>query len=510
MGQSNSVKWQVVCTGVAAALLVSLVYCAPDGLFSGLVTRYWSPRLGLVLLGGALSLAPLFFIVWLDGLPALTKEKNPTESDWRRSGLGLEPELRRKCEDFVRARMDEFADPSHDFFHVARVRNLAMHIALQEKLEPDAMRRVELIAIFHDVFDWKHSAHSTSTHLDYPVIPSTSSPTILKADEKVGQNPGPIPGPIQGPNAGQTASQSIGQNAAHNADQNACQLAANNVGQNAGQNAGQTAGQNACQLAANNVGQNAAQNAGQTAGQNAGQNVGQNDGQKKAGRTAGQNSVAQSDKGAEHDSKHEDGSVDRVGDVKPGTAEARLSVLLLKLGVDAIDAIRVATSISMVGFKESIGAVVDSNDRQCSWRNRVRREANMVRDADRLEAMGHIGVARAFAFGGRKGVPIFDAKRPPTRFLSKQDYMRSGRSTVVNHFFEKLLLLESGIATATGITIAKSRHRVLVDFVDGMLNEMQLVDDDPPACASYRESALAVLPNSTLLPTVVPAAHLDL
>lgn len=91
-------------------------------------------------------------------------------------------------------------------------------------------------------------------------------------------------------------------------------------------------------------------------------------------------------------------------------------------------------------------------------------ESKIVQDADRLDALGSIGIARAFAYGGFKGRQMFNPEVPPVFHQSFEQY-KSSQSTTINHFYEKLFLLKDLMNTQTAKRIAEERHRFMEDFV---------------------------------------------
>lgn len=97
-------------------------------------------------------------------------------------------------------------------------------------------------------------------------------------------------------------------------------------------------------------------------------------------------------------------------------------------------------------------------------------EAKIVRDADRLDAIGAIGIARTFAYGGKKGQPIYDPEIQVRTEMTYEEY-RHGKSTTINHFYEKLLKLKDTMQTKTGKQMAEERHQFMEEFLRRFLKE---------------------------------------
>lgn len=101
--------------------------------------------------------------------------------------------------------------------------------------------------------------------------------------------------------------------------------------------------------------------------------------------------------------------------------------------------------------------------------SRLSIEAKIVQDADRLDAMGAIGVVRAAYYGGSKGHKIHEPERRVQQLETKEAYRKG--STVINHFYEKLLKLQDGLHTDQAKKIGKKRHDFLLLFLEEFLEE---------------------------------------
>jgi len=92
-------------------------------------------------------------------------------------------------------------------------------------------------------------------------------------------------------------------------------------------------------------------------------------------------------------------------------------------------------------------------------------ELAIVQDADRLDAMGAIGIARTFSYGGFKGREIYNPEIKPDMNMDKETYKNSA-SPSINHFYEKLLLLKDKMNTETGKRLAQQRHTFMLSYLD--------------------------------------------
>jgi len=98
-------------------------------------------------------------------------------------------------------------------------------------------------------------------------------------------------------------------------------------------------------------------------------------------------------------------------------------------------------------------------------------EEKIVRDADRLDAIGAIGIARTFAYGGAKGRKLYDLEEVARTSMTEEEY-RSKETASVTHFYEKLLLLKELMTTRKGKQLAEERHSFMVSFLQQLMKEV--------------------------------------
>ncbi|MBI4174138.1 MAG: HD domain-containing protein [Candidatus Aenigmarchaeota archaeon] len=141
--------------------------------------------------------------------------------------------------------------------------------------------------------------------------------------------------------------------------------------------------------------------------------------------------------------------------------------VLMKFGVDEKMRLHVLDIIANVSFK---GAKAKNTMQTV--------EGMVVQDADRLDALGAMGVARVFEYGGTKGMAMHDPRRKIIRNISKEEYVKSagGSGTSIEHFYQKLLLLKDRMNTKTAKIIAKKRHKFIEDYLKEFHKEWKMED----------------------------------
>ena len=137
---------------------------------------------------------------------------------------------------------------------------------------------------------------------------------------------------------------------------------------------------------------------------------------------------------------------------------------LESLNVDETEIANVCQIIQDISFKGS-GVVT----------NMKTPEGKIVQDADRLDAMGAIGIGRAFAYGGSKGREMYNPDLKPEKHNSFEQYKKSQGSSI-NHFYEKLLLLKELMNTDTAKKIAEKRHAVMLNYLNDFFQEWEGIE----------------------------------
>ena len=146
------------------------------------------------------------------------------------------------------------------------------------------------------------------------------------------------------------------------------------------------------------------------------------------------------------------------GDESIGPKKAR--EFLKKQYVDEDIIIHVENIILFISYKSSL----DTSKKFTSP------ELDVIQDADRLDAIGAIGIARCFNYGGFKNRSLYDPAIEPNLEMTKEQYKKSTTPTI-NHFYEKLLLLKDKMNTKTGQLLAKERHRYMEQFLQQFYEE---------------------------------------
>ncbi|GLT27297.1 hypothetical protein SLA2020_023050 [Shorea laevis] len=154
-----------------------------------------------------------------------------------------------------------------------------------------------------------------------------------------------------------------------------------------------------------------------------------------------------------------------IGDykyVRDPSEEKIVEGLLKEEGIEESKKMKILGIIKGMGFKDELAGL--SN-------NELYPEFGVVQDADRLDAIGAVGIARCFTFGGSRNSLLHDPAIHPRTDLSKELYMKKEEQTTMNHFHEKLLKLKDLMKTEAGQRRAESRHKFMEDFLKEFYEE---------------------------------------
>ncbi|KAL5540651.1 hypothetical protein UlMin_042843 [Ulmus minor] len=154
-----------------------------------------------------------------------------------------------------------------------------------------------------------------------------------------------------------------------------------------------------------------------------------------------------------------------IGDYKylrDPSEERIVESFLEKEQIEEEKKIKILSIIKGMGFKEEVtGTAI----------GQMSLEFGVVQDADRLDAIGAIGIARCFTFGGSRNRVLHDPKLQPRSDLSKEQYMKKDQQSTLNHFHEKLLKLKDMMKTKAGWTRAEKRHKFMEEFLAEFYSE---------------------------------------
>lgn len=161
---------------------------------------------------------------------------------------------------------------------------------------------------------------------------------------------------------------------------------------------------------------------------------------------------------------HDIGDWKYEGGDKKGLAEAERLLNNQNMSADRIK--QIFDLVKLVGFNEEIAGTQEQ----------LPLETKVVQDADRLDALGAIGIARTFAYGGSKKHAMYDPNIKPRENLTQEQYKSGEKSTTINHFYEKLLKIKDMMKTETGKEHAIRRHCFMEMYLQEFFDEWEILD----------------------------------
>ena len=146
-----------------------------------------------------------------------------------------------------------------------------------------------------------------------------------------------------------------------------------------------------------------------------------------------------------------------------GSIKSNLTKLLVKLDLYRFfkveDIQNILNSCENIGFSSNL-----------EGKKELSKEGKIVQDADRLDAIGAIGIARVFTYGGKKGKAIYNPDEE-NNIITKKEYIKNGSNTSISHFYDKLLKIKQLMNTDTAIKIAEHRQKYMEEFLEEFYEE---------------------------------------
>ncbi|KAI9292041.1 hypothetical protein K502DRAFT_326006 [Neoconidiobolus thromboides FSU 785] len=159
-----------------------------------------------------------------------------------------------------------------------------------------------------------------------------------------------------------------------------------------------------------------------------------------------------------------------ISDAKYVSKENAIDIesVLISFGLDSNKAIKVANLVSCVGYRKELqyqsSGIRDDFRETCI-------ELHCVQDADKLDAIGAIGILRCAAFSGAKDIPLYDQSKDQIYKSIEFEKEVEVTGTAISHFYDKLLKLRNGMRTKKGIKLAEKRHNTMLSFLECLHQE---------------------------------------